>query len=99
MSIQRFTIYRRDISKRDTHNTSQKNADDLPQCEGVIWSDGTVTLRWLTACQSHSVWSSIDDCLGIHGHPEYGTCIVWHDGAAPEAWVDQVSKWASAQAA
>lgn len=99
MNIQRFTVYRRDISKRDTHNALQKNPDDVPQFEGVIWTDGTVTLRWLTACKSHSVWSSIDDCLAIHGHPEYGTTIEWHDAGAPAAWVEQVNKWAAAQAA
>lgn len=93
--MQRFTAYRRAISARDTHNHLQKNADDIPQFEGVIWTDGTVTLRWLTACRSHSVWSSIEDCLAIHGHPEYGTEIVWHDGAAPQAWADQVSKAAT----
>lgn len=94
--MQRFTAYRRAISQRDTHNEHQKNPDDIPQFEGVIWTDGTVTLRWLTACRSTSVWNSIDDCLLIHGHPEYGTEIVWHDGVAPQAWVDQVAKFAAA---
>jgi hypothetical protein len=84
--MKRFTAYRRAISQRDTHNHYQKNPDDEPQFEGVIWTDGTVTLRWLTACTSHSVWANIEDCLNIHGHPEYGTEIVWHDGPAPECW-------------
>lgn len=90
--MQRFTLYRRNISARDSHNALQKNADADPQCEGVIWTDKTVTLRWLTACRSTSVWASIHDCLQIHGHPEYGTEIVWHDGAAPQEWVDLVEK-------
>ena len=88
--MQRFTAYQRNISQRYTHNELQKNADSEPLFEGVIWTDGTVTLRWLTACKSHSVWQSIDDCLAIHGHPEYGTEIVWHDGVAPDAWNKQV---------
>lgn len=86
--MQRFTAYRRNISERDTHTHYQKNPDDQPQFEGVIWTDGTVTLRWLTACSSHSVWANIEDCLRVHGHPEYGTVIEWHDGAVPKAWQD-----------
>ena len=93
--MQRFTAYRRNISGRATHNAYQKNPDDAPQFEGVIWSDGTVTLRWLTACRSHSVWDSIRDCLFIHGHPEYGTVIDWHDGPAPMEWLAQVEAWES----
>ena len=88
MSIQRFTAYRRNISQRDTHNRLQKNADHEPQFEGVIFTDGTVVLRWLTACRSTSVWACIEDCLNIHGHPEYGTEIVWHDSPPPQCWTD-----------
>lgn len=84
--IQRFTAYRRNLSERGTHTEQQRNADDEPQYEGVIWTDGTVTLRWLTACASTSVWSTIKDMLDIHGHPEYGTEIIWHDGEAPAYW-------------
>jgi len=87
--MKRFTAYRRNISERETHNHFQKNSDDAPQFEGVIWTDGSVTLRWLTACRSTSVWSNIEDCLNIHGHPEYGTEIKWHDGPAPDAWIKQ----------
>lgn len=89
--MQRFTAYRRNISGRDTHNALQKNADSEPQFEGVIWTDGTVTLRWLTACRSTSVWASVADMLNIHGHPEYGTEIEWHDGDAPIEWQRQVA--------
>ena len=90
--MERFTAYRRQISGRNTHNALQKNADGEPQFEGVIWTDGTVTLRWLTACRSTSVWASIEDCLNIHGHPEYGTEIDWHDASPPACWLDQVQK-------
>lgn len=90
--MQRFTAYRRSISTRDTHTHYQKNPDDVPQFEGVIWTDGTVTLRWLTACRSHSVWDNIEDMLNIHGHPEYGTEIIWHDGNPPTAWEKQVAE-------
>jgi hypothetical protein len=83
VSIKRFVAFRRNISQRDSHNALQKNADHEPQFEGVVWSDGTVTLRWLTACRSTSVWASLEDCLNIHGHPEYGTEIVWLDHVGP----------------
>lgn len=93
MSIQRFTAFRRNISGRDTHSALQKNADHEPQFEGVIWTDGSVTLRWLTACRSTSVWASMEDMLNIHGHPEYGTEFEWHDGPAHSAWLSQVDDW------
>jgi len=88
--MKRFTAYRRYMNHRVTHNEMQKNDENEPQYEGVIWSDGTVTIRWLTPLRSHSVWNSIGDMLGVHGHPEYGTEIVWHDGAAPDEWTKQV---------
>ena len=36
--------------------------------EGVIWSDGTVAMRWLTDVSSHCYYNSIDDVIKIHGH-------------------------------
>jgi hypothetical protein len=87
--VNRFTAYRRAISGRETHTALQKNADDAPQFEGVIWSDGAVTLRWLTACRSTSVWDNVSDMLNVHGHPEYGTEIQWHDEPAPAEWIAQ----------
>lgn len=90
--MKRFTAYRRNISQRQTHNTLQRNADDEPQFEGVIFSDGSVAIRWLTACRSTSVWASLKDCLSIHGHPEYGTEIVWHDHEEmPKEWLIQLA--------
>lgn len=76
--IRRFTAYRPNIPA-DTHNEKQANAPAEPQYEGVVFSDGTCALRWLTAAKSTSVWASLDDAMEIHGHPEYGTEIIWHD--------------------
>jgi hypothetical protein len=89
--MQTFTVYRRNISERDTHNELQKNADDEPQFEGVVFTDGTCAIRWMTACRSTSVWSSLDDMLAIHGHPEYGSEIVWHGDlrAARDAYLGE----------
>lgn len=89
--MKRFTAYRRNLAARGTHNESQMNPEDQPQFEGVIFSDGTVALRWLTACRSTSVWACLQDMLNIHGHPEYGTDIVWHDHPVPpDEWLRQL---------
>ena len=86
-------MYRRDPP--DTHTSDQKNPGDVPQFEGVEFSDGRVALRWLTAKRSVSIWDSMGDMLAIHGHPEYGSELVWHDvegvevdGPGPEPWKD-----------
>ena len=77
MELRTFTAYRKtDISA--THDSNQLNPPDEPQFEGCVFSDGSVVLRWLTAKRSTSVWQSLDDAMAIHGHPEYGTVIVWH---------------------
>lgn len=89
--MKRFIAYRRLADEITTHNEKQKNNPSEPQYEGVIWSDGTVTIRWLTQLKSHSVWNNISDMLGIHGHPEYGTEIFWLDGPAPKEWLDMLA--------
>lgn len=55
------------------------NPPDQVQYEGVVFTDGTVGVRWLTDYSSHSVWRCWDDFDRVHGHPEYGTRIVWLD--------------------
>lgn len=60
------------------------NAGAEADYEGVIFSDGTVVLRWLTEFRSHSVWKDWNSFYQVHGHPEYGTKIVFGDeGDAP----------------
>lgn len=51
-----------------------------PDYEGVIFSDGSVVVRWLTGYRSHSVWACWQDFYRVHGHPEYGTRIEFGDG-------------------
>jgi hypothetical protein len=78
--MRRFVMYRMgDIS--DTHNNLQVNPSDQPQFEGVVFTDGTCAVRWLTACKSTSVWNSFADLMNVHGHPEarYGSKLVWLD--------------------
>jgi hypothetical protein len=46
--------------------------------EGTLWSDGTVSVRWLGDRPSTVNWASIDDALHVHGHGGH-TRIVWED--------------------
>lgn len=74
-----FKVYRKgDISA--THTDKTANAPEDVQFEGVEFGDGTVVIRWCTAFRSTSVFNSMDDLLGVHGHPEYNTVIVFSDG-------------------
>mgnify|MGYP001617676575 FL=1 len=72
-----FTMYRRAVPT-DTHDENQRNAPDEPQFQGVVFDDGRVAVRWLTAKRSTSTWDNLEDMLAIHGHPEYGSELVWH---------------------
>jgi hypothetical protein len=51
------------------------NSGDTCDYEGVIFSDGTVAIRWMTQYQSHSIWANYEAFQKVHGHPEYGTKI------------------------
>lgn len=78
MKIRRFTMYRKgDLSQ--THDKNQANAPDEPQFEGVVFSDGSVAIRWLTKMRSTSIWDNLETAMAIHGHPEYESELVWHD--------------------
>lgn len=80
--MKRFTVYRSEPPAtylKDGH----ANPVDQPQFEGVVFSDGTVCVRWLTTYRSHSIWGSLQDLLAVHGHPEYGTRVEWLDDPAP----------------
>ena len=84
-----FTMYRRNVPT-ETHDENQRNAADEPQFQGVVFDDGRVSVRWLTAKRSVSVWDNVEDMLAIHGHPEYGSEMVWHDAPSVQpqpSWV------------
>jgi quinolinate synthase len=91
--MQRFTSFRRNMSERTTHNELQKNDDDEPQFEGVIFHDGKCVIHWCTAVKSISAFDTFEDMITIHGHPEYGTEIIFHDGPVPAAWLDAVATY------
>jgi hypothetical protein len=93
----RFVGYRPGLVLGDTHDANQMNPPDAAQYAGVIWPDGTCTLRWLTAKRSAAQWDSFADAMDIHGHPEYGTRIVWLDKPPQEA-VDKLVEMANALA-
>lgn len=74
-----FIMYRReDISA--THNSDQVNPPSEPQFEGIIFSNGKCAICWRTARSSVSVWDSFEDMMAIHGHPEYGSELIWTGG-------------------
>jgi hypothetical protein len=46
--------------------------------EGVMFSDGTCAIRWLTKITSSALYNSVEDVIAIHGH-EGATNIEWID--------------------
>lgn len=76
--MRRFKVYRPNPPE-EYYSAGAANAPDEVQFEGIVFSDGTVCVRWLTEYRSHSVWASFEDLDKIHGHPEYGTKIEWLD--------------------
>lgn len=94
--IQRFTVYRKAVNDpglAHLHNKNTMNGDDEPQYEGVIFTDGVVSVRWLTKIGGTEIFDTIEDLLKVHGHPEYETEIIWHDGSAPKIWTSQVAAY------
>ncbi len=51
--------------------------------DGVLWPDGTATLRWLGPRASTVHWDQLADAVAIHGHGGH-THIVWDDPASAE---------------
>lgn len=45
--------------------------------EGVIFTDGTVAMRWTTSVGSTCIYDSIEDVIEIHGHE--GATVVEYD--------------------
>ncbi len=74
-----FTAFRRNPpQKDDPHNYNEPN---MPQYEGIVFSDGSIAIRWLTQYKSTSVWENLDDLLMVHGHAGiYQTELHFSDG-------------------
>jgi len=73
-----FEVYRR-TPPTEYREQGVANAPDEVQFEGVVFTDGTVCVRWLTEFSSHSRWASLADLERVHGHPEYETTWKWFD--------------------
>lgn len=50
--------------------------------DGVLWPDGTATIRWRGEHQSTVHWDRIDSAERVHGHGG-ATEIVWIDSEEP----------------
>lgn len=87
MNIRTCVVYRTNakLIKSDIEKRNYNNGD-VPQFEACIFSDGTVSQRWLTGNGSTAVWNKWDDLKRVHidVHPDYGTRIVWSDGMVEE---------------
>jgi hypothetical protein len=76
--MKRFVVYRPNPPENYVKE-GYANPVDQVQVEGVVFSDGSCVIRWCTSTHSTAVWNSFDDFQKIHGHPEYGTKVVWLD--------------------
>lgn len=76
--MRRFEVYR-PAPPQEYYEQGVANAPDEVQFEGVVFTDGTVCVRWRTAYRSHSLWGSLEELQAVHGHPEYGTVWKWID--------------------
>jgi len=52
--------------ERDVDSTGVSGAGHV--ADGVVWADGTVTLRWFGAHASTVNWACVDDAVAVHGH-------------------------------
>lgn len=73
-----FTVYRPNVPT-DTHNEDQRNPPDQAQLQVVVFDSGKCVVNWMTAVASTSVFDSFVDFIKIHGHPEYGSYLIWND--------------------
>lgn len=46
--------------------------------DGVVWQDGTVTIKWLGDHSSEVSWRRLEDMEYIHGHGGK-TMVIWRD--------------------
>ena len=69
-----FRVFRRNPPEHYVPSGFANKPDEV-QFEGVIFSDGTVSVRWMTEHRSVSFWASWEELMAVHGHPEYDTVI------------------------
>jgi hypothetical protein len=71
-----MTEHRRFYLQRDTDISGISGVGRV--ADGVLWADGTVSIRWRGERPSIVHWSSLADVEYIHGHGG-ATRIVWVD--------------------
>ena len=69
-----FKVYRPNPPEGYVENGVAQPPEEV-QMEGVVFSDGTVVVRWQTMEHSTAIFPSWGMFYAIHGHPEYGTRI------------------------
>lgn len=74
---------RRFILRRNADVTGVSGTGDI--ADGVLWPDGTVTLRWRGQYASLVHWQSLDHVERIHGH-DGATVVVWLDAMTSERY-------------
>lgn len=88
-----FVVYRTQAQglKNDIERHNY-NDSDVPQFEGVIFSDGKVVQRWLTASRSVVIWDKWEDLCSVHiyAHPDYGTRVEWLDTETDQQRVENL---------
>lgn len=62
--------------QRDTDITGVSGTGRV--ADGILWPDGTVSIRWTGPMPSTVFWHSIANALHVHGH-QGATRIVWDD--------------------
>jgi hypothetical protein len=71
-----FRVYRENPPESYRESGTANPLNEV-QFEGVVFSDGTVCVRWLTQYPSHSLWNSLEDLEKVHGHSEYDSRWEW----------------------
>lgn len=77
--MRRFQVYRPNPPEGRRENGLAVAPDEV-QIEGVVFTDGTVSVRWCGPFQSFSNWGDWGTFIAVHGHPEYNSVVRWLDG-------------------
>lgn len=67
--------------ERDTDVTGVSGTGTV--ADGVVWPDGTVSIRWRGDRPSTVVWESLEHAEHVHGH-QGATRFVWSSAPAPK---------------
>jgi len=94
--FRRFRYYRTEPPS-EYIETGAALPPELPQFEGIQFSDGTVCLHWYTLSGSHAIWPSMAEVMQIHGHPEYGGRFEWLDDEHATHDDDEQCEWCNPQ--